>query len=65
MNCSICKKPVVLIPTAAERARKFGGKPSDYTRLFTYHADCYLEKRKAETTQLSARYRAGLVGDIR
>lgn len=45
MNCTICGKPVVLVPSASERAKKFGGKPSDYTKLFTAHAACQLEKR--------------------
>jgi hypothetical protein len=46
MKCSHCGKPIVLVPSASERARKFGGVPSDYTRLFTIHADCQLELRK-------------------
>lgn len=46
MNCSICNKPVILIPSANERAKKYGGKPSDYTRLFSDHAECILDKRK-------------------
>ena len=55
MNCTICKKPIILVPSAQERADKHGGKPSDYTRLFTEHADCALEKRKQETSELIAR----------
>lgn len=45
MKCTICNKPVVLVPSAAERAAKFGGKPSDYTRIFTAHTACILAKR--------------------
>ncbi len=45
MNCSICNKPIILKPSAAERAKKFGGKPSDYTRLFTTHAECLFPLR--------------------
>lgn len=37
-NCTICNKPIVLAPTAQERAAKYGGKPSDYTNAFTTHA---------------------------
>ena len=49
MNCTICNKPIILIPSAKERAKKFGGKPSDYTRLFTTHSQCALNKRKNDT----------------
>jgi len=52
MNCTICKKPVVLVPSAAERAAKFGGKPSDYTKLFTAHGECVVDKRSAESVEL-------------
>lgn len=58
MNCTICKKPVVLIPSATERAKKHGGKPSDYTALFTEHAECLIEKRSRESSELMARLRA-------
>lgn len=47
MNCIHCHKPIELVPSAAERARKFGGVPSDYTALFTYHAACTLKLRSA------------------
>ena len=52
MNCSICGKPVVLIPSAADRAKKCGGRPSDYTKLFTTHSACALQKREADTLAL-------------
>jgi hypothetical protein len=55
MNCTICNKPVVLIPSANERANKYGGTPSDYTKLFTTHPDCALRKRKRETNKLMSR----------
>ena len=29
MNCTICNKPVVLVPSAAERAAKHGGKQGE------------------------------------
>jgi hypothetical protein len=58
MKCTICKKPIVLRPSAAERAAKFGGKPGDYTRLFTTHADCAITKYKADTSALIAKYYA-------
>jgi hypothetical protein len=55
MKCTICGKPIVLVPSAAERARKHGGKPSDYTKLFTTHANCLIAKRNRETTDLIKR----------
>lgn len=45
MNCIHCKKPIILVPSATERAAKYGGKPSDYTKLFTAHPDCTLKYR--------------------
>jgi hypothetical protein len=59
MNCAICGEPIILRPTAAERARKFGGVPADYTRLFTEHAACTLEKRNDEVRELIARQNKG------
>lgn len=56
-NCTICRKPIVLTPSAAERAKRFGGKPSDYAALFTEHADCTIAKRDRESRELMARYR--------
>ena len=41
MICKYCNKKVVLNPSAASRAKKFGGKPKDYLELFPYHIDCY------------------------
>jgi hypothetical protein len=47
MKCSICNKEVVLVPSAAERARKYGESPAFYTRLFPTHSACALAKRDA------------------
>lgn len=56
MNCSICHKPVVLNPSAAERAQKHGDHPASYyTALFTEHADCTLRKRSEDTQALMRR----------
>jgi len=55
VNCSICHKPIVLVPSATERATKFGGRPSDYTKLFTAHAGCQIDKRNRETSELIKR----------
>ena len=48
MNCTICHKPIVLSPSASERAAKYGGSPSDYIKLFDTHADCLISKRSKE-----------------
>ena len=55
MNCSRCGKPIILQPSATERARRYGGKPSDYTKLFTMHSECQVEARKEETLELIRR----------
>lgn len=52
MNCTLCGKPVVLVPSAKKRAEKAGGQPEDYTRLFTVHANCQIAKRNADTLTL-------------
>jgi hypothetical protein len=57
MNCTICGKPIHLYPSATERAKKFGGQPSDYTKLFTEHDQCVIDKRNKETSELMARLR--------
>ena len=51
MNCSICGKKIILVPSAKERAKRYGGKPSDYTKLFTEHSECLLQKREQDTIQ--------------
>lgn len=55
MKCSICNKEIILTPSASERAKKYGGKPSDYTALFTEHSSCLIEKRQKETVELIRR----------
>lgn len=47
MNCTVCGKPVVLVPSAAERARSdvTGKTAAYYTKLFPTHASCTLSKR--------------------
>ena len=52
MKCTFCGKEIVLIPSAAERARKYGGDPSDYTKIFTEHRECALKKRESDTSAL-------------
>lgn len=55
MKCSYCNKPIKLIPSASERAQRYGGEPSDYTKLFTIHAQCTIDKRNADTLELMQR----------
>lgn len=50
--CPYCNKPIVLVPSAIERAKKSGGKPSDYTNLFPYHADYFVADRSRQAYQL-------------
>jgi hypothetical protein len=49
MNCTLCKTPIILNPSANQRAAKYGGKPSDYTKLFQQHSQCTIDKRNADT----------------
>ena len=54
MNFIICSKPIVLVPSAAERAAKdVTGKTAAYYRsLFRQHADCQLKARAEATSEL-------------
>lgn len=54
MNCTICGNPIVLEPSAEERAaRDTTGKTAEYYRsLFTEHAECSLRKRQEDTAVL-------------
>jgi hypothetical protein len=58
MDCTICGNPIVLMPSANERARRYGGSPSDYTKLFTTHPRCAIEKRAADVRDLIERQQA-------
>lgn len=57
MNCNICNKPVVLVPSARERAAKSrdGMTAADYTKLFPRHAACELAQREDQTAELCRR----------
>lgn len=57
MDCTLCGKPVVLVPSAQERAAKdnAGHTAACYTALFPQHAHCILAKREGETRELMAR----------
>ena len=60
MNCTICNKPIVLRPTAAERAAKdvTGKSAAYYTSLFTTHSACAVAKRGREVSELIVRNNA-------
>ena len=59
MNCTICTKPIILVPSAQERSAKdITGRPASfYTNLFTSHTHCFLQKQKQETLELMKRLR--------
>ena len=54
-KCTICNKAIVLVPSASERAKRYGGKASDYTKMFTTHTECAIKKRSEESTELMRR----------
>lgn len=53
-NCTICSKPIVLVPSAAERAAKdvSGRSTKYYTSLFTTHSECAVAQRSEQARQL-------------
>lgn len=51
-NCDLCGKPIVLVPSAAERARTSGHTADYYKNLFTTHTQCALDKRAKEASAL-------------
>lgn len=57
MKCIYCNEVIILHPSAEERAKKYGGKPSDYTKLFRYHAECHIKQRELGTQSLVQRMR--------
>lgn len=58
-NCTICGKPIILSPSASERAKKYGNTPAYYTNLFTEHAECTVAKRERESVELMRRIARG------
>ena len=52
-KCTICGKPIILIPSAEQRAANVTGKSAEYYRnLFTEHSTCTLFKHAEETADL-------------
>ena len=56
--CTICKTPVVLSPSASERAKKYGETAQYYIDLFPTHSQCFIEKRNADTSEFIKRINA-------
>lgn len=52
MKCTHCNEEVVLVPSATERAAKYGGTPDFYTKLFPMHNKCIMELRRKSTMEL-------------
>ncbi len=52
MKCAICSKEIVLVPSATERAKKFGETAAYYTKLFTTHSRCFINRRSTESAAL-------------
>lgn len=52
MRCTYCGRDIVLVPSAKERAKKYGKPAKHYTNLFTIHEDCQIQKRNAELSKL-------------
>ena len=54
MNCTFCKQPITLSPSAAERAASTGMPAGYFTGLFKIHSECALHKREVTTAHLMA-----------
>jgi len=48
-RCLVCNGVITPAPSAS-----VGGKASDFIRPFDTHADCFIEKRNKETSNLMA-----------
>ena len=57
MKCQHCGYEIVLRPSATARAKKFGGKPADYTAQFTAHSACAALKWQPDCKTLSFKER--------
>ncbi len=57
--CTICKKPIVLNPSAEERARRdpTGKSAAYYSSLFTTHSHCAIQKRTQQAIDTARRHR--------
>ncbi len=53
--CKYCNKPVILSPSASERAKKSDKPASYYTALFPNHSACEVAARSADSVALMRR----------
>jgi hypothetical protein len=49
--CKYCDKPVILVPSAYARAKKFGKTAQYYKDLFPNHSDCVVTNREQQTKE--------------
>ena len=52
MKCTMCGKPIILVPSAEERAKKSCETPNYYRKLFTIHSYCLVKKRNYMNRQI-------------
>ncbi len=50
--CPTCNKPVILVPSAAERASKYDKTASYYRGLFKEHSACFIKRRNEDARAL-------------
>lgn len=53
--CNLCQQPVILVPSAEERAKKYGGTPDFYRSLFKVHSWCQIAANRASQLELTKR----------
>lgn len=51
--CPHCNEPIVLVPSAAARAKKFGETAEYYRNLFTVCSDCQIKRWYGRETPVS------------
>ena len=44
-NCTKCGQPIVLVPSALERSKKYGETPQHYINLFRTCTACIMQDR--------------------
>ena len=58
MKCRLCNQDIILVPSAEERAKKYGGTAQFYANLFTVHGECQVRKNKIDSKQLMEKLNA-------
>lgn len=59
MKCKLCNQEIILVPSAQERAAKYGGTAEYYTKLFTVHGECQVRKNRSDSKELIRKLNAG------